>query len=194
MKTQPATSFTTLISPHPLRLQVYNRCRTGLFDLIFDLRACHRLDHDYNNKSSKRHTVNFDQLEDLDFADDISLLSHTHQQMQHKIHALAETARRTGLFKNTCKTKAMRFNTAQIAPVILEDQPLEEVDSFVYLGSNVSKTGDAEEDVKDRVGKVQYAFNSLRPILLGTSVWVRNLEIYQGTRPEVTGVHQPLSA
>ena len=41
------------------------------------------------------------QLEDLDFADDISLLSHRHQDAQEKLSRLAKEAEKTGLNINT---------------------------------------------------------------------------------------------
>ena len=45
------------------------------------------------------------QLEGLDFADDISLLSHKQQDAQKKLCRLAEEAEKTGLQINTGKTK-----------------------------------------------------------------------------------------
>ncbi|XP_052281618.1 uncharacterized protein LOC127879067 [Dreissena polymorpha] len=103
-------------------------------------------------------------MDHLDFADDISLLSHTHQHMQEKIKNLVDTARSTGLSINPSKTKTMRINATRKAPILLEDRSLEEVDSFVYLGSVVSETRGADEDVKVRIGKAQYAFYMLRNI------------------------------
>ena len=49
-------------------------------------------------------------LEDLDFADDIALLSHRHQDMQEKTDAMATTAGNLGLKVSTKKTKGMRMN------------------------------------------------------------------------------------
>ena len=49
-------------------------------------------------------------LDDLDFADDIVLLSSTKQQIQDKTTRLDEEARRVGLKINKEKTKAMRIN------------------------------------------------------------------------------------
>ena len=49
-------------------------------------------------------------LDDLDFADDIVLLSSTKQQIQDKKRRLDEEARRVGLKINKEKTKAMRIN------------------------------------------------------------------------------------
>ena len=45
-----------------------------------------------------------EQLEDLDFADDLALLSHSHQQMQEKTSRLQEVAAITGLVINREKT------------------------------------------------------------------------------------------
>ena len=46
-----------------------------------------------------------DQLEDLDFADDLALLSHTHSQMQAKTSKLEAISSKLGLKINTDKTK-----------------------------------------------------------------------------------------
>ena len=46
-------------------------------------------------------------LEDLDFADDIALLSHRHQDMQEKTDAMATTAGNLGLKASTKKTKGI---------------------------------------------------------------------------------------
>lgn len=46
----------------------------------------------------------FSSLEDLDFADDIALLSHTHCHMQEKTSILSTYARQVGLNSNLTKT------------------------------------------------------------------------------------------
>ena len=51
-----------------------------------------------------------DQLEDLDFADDIALISTTHHQMQKKTDKLAETSQRIGLNISNTKTQVMKLN------------------------------------------------------------------------------------
>lgn len=110
------------------------------------------------------------QLEDLDFADDIALLSHTHPQIQEKTQCLDHTAKQTGLHININKTKNMRINNRSEARVMLDDQAIEEVDSFTYLGSVVNKTGGSDEDVRIRIGKARGAFNSLSKIWNSTAV------------------------
>jgi peptidoglycan hydrolase CwlO-like protein len=48
------------------------------------------------------------QLEDLDFADDIALLSHKHQYAQEKLNRVDEEAEKTGLKINKTKTEIRR--------------------------------------------------------------------------------------
>ena len=57
------------------------------------------------------------QLNDLDFADDLALLSHNHSQMQDKTTLLETTSVGTGLKINRKKTELMKMNTTANAPV-----------------------------------------------------------------------------
>lgn len=56
-------------------------------------------------------------LEDLDYADDIALLSHRHGDMQEKTNQLAETARKIGLKINNTKTSRMKSCTKRLIPL-----------------------------------------------------------------------------
>ena len=47
-------------------------------------------------------------LEDLDFADDITLMSHTYQHIQDKTTAMERKAAKLGLKINVKKTKVMK--------------------------------------------------------------------------------------
>ena len=51
-------------------------------------------------------------LDDLDFTDDLALLSSTRRQLQLKNKRLSNASKRTGLKINITKTKVMRFNAA----------------------------------------------------------------------------------
>ena len=64
------------------------------------------------------------QLEDLDFAYDLALLSHIHQQMQEKAELLNRVSTHLGL--NRSKTKIMKANIKNNNPTTLNGEPLEE--------------------------------------------------------------------
>ena len=106
----------------------------------------------------------FEQLDDLDFADDIALLSHSHQQMQEKLTELEKRASETGLVISTKKTKVLKANTNSQASVHVNAATLEEVNSFTYLGSTVDGMGGSELDIKNRIGKARSAFRMMETI------------------------------
>ena len=111
-------------------------------------------------------------LEDLDFADDIALLSHRHQDMQEKTDAMATTAGNLGLKVSTMKTKGMRMNARVQENIKLNGDEIEEVDDFTYLGSKMSNTGDGEVEIRARLAKASQAFTSIR------STWkARNIRL-----------------
>ena len=101
---------------------------------------------------------------DLDFADDISLLTHTLHHMQEQTDNLRMVAMKTGLEINTDKTKTMRANTNNKDALRLREENIEDVNKFTYLGSVVNKTGGTDDDIKSRIAKARFAFTTLKPI------------------------------
>ena len=97
-------------------------------------------------------------MEDLDFADHLALLSHSHPQMQEQTELLKTVSTHIGLNINRNKTRIMKANTKNNNPITLNREPLEETDSFTYLGSRINKNGGTEEDVKARIQKARVAF------------------------------------
>ena len=112
----------------------------------------------------------FTQLEDLDFADDLALISGTHTQMQQKTNKLHEHSKQLGLMINVGKTKVIRINTKSHQGINIKEQPLENVAEFVYLGSNISTDGGADKDVELRISKARHAFRTLRPVWLSSQL------------------------
>ncbi|VDP81502.1 unnamed protein product, partial [Schistosoma curassoni] len=66
------------------------------------------------------------QLDDLDFADDLALLSQTQQQMQEKTNSVASTSAAVGLNIQKGKSKILRYNTACTNPVTIDGEDLED--------------------------------------------------------------------
>ena len=108
------------------------------------------------------------QLDVLDFADDLALLSHNQGQMQDKTTLLETTSAGTGLKINRKKTELMKMNTTANAPVTLGEEPIREVKSFVYLGSVVGQQGGTDKDVIVRIGKAK---SSLRHAQKRLGIW-----------------------
>ncbi|KAK3515953.1 hypothetical protein QTP86_004679, partial [Hemibagrus guttatus] len=109
-------------------------------------------------------------LEDLDYADDLGLLAHRHQDIQQKTEKLSEIASTIGLKVNNKKTQVLRKNVTSNTPIAIDGTPLEDVQEFVYLGSKVTTDGDCNKDINTRVSKANQAFAMLKPIWRTTSL------------------------
>lgn len=103
------------------------------------------------------------QLDDLDFADDIALLSHNQHQMQLKTNELNNTAKSIGLKIHPNKSKILNIGTGN-SDVSVNNVQLEQVSSFSYLGSVVDSKGGTEADVKARIAKARAAFVQLNKV------------------------------
>ncbi|VDO95360.1 unnamed protein product [Schistosoma margrebowiei] len=87
-----------------------------------------------------------DQLDDLDFADDLALLSHAHEQMQIKTVSVAAVFASVGLSIHKGKTKVLKFKAENNNPITLDGETLENVESFTYLGSMIDEQGGSDAD------------------------------------------------
>ncbi|CAG9137025.1 unnamed protein product [Plutella xylostella] len=115
-------------------------------------------------------------LEDLDYADDIVLISPTLDLLQEKLAHLQEEARVMGLRINRRKTVDMRIKAKTSDALILDDQRLDSVDAFTYLGSTVTRQGGADEDIESRIKKAKAAFAQLKPVW-DSNVLTRRIKI-----------------
>jgi len=103
-------------------------------------------------------------LDDLDFADDVALLSCTKQHIQNKTTKMNEEARRVGLKINKGKTKVMRINRKSQEKVAVDGQDIGEIE-FNYLGATICKEGGGGmKDLKNRLSKARGTFARLKRI------------------------------
>ena len=124
--------------------------------------------------SNKRNAIQcnqwalWSQLEDLDFADDLALLSHKYIQMHagedNLICCPKHRSEGIGLKINQRKTQPMKINTNTRS-------------WNLYLGSIIDIQGDTEQDVTARIGKARTAFISLK----NTMVLQRNQHFNKAT-------------
>ena len=92
-------------------------------------------------------------MEDLDYADDIVLLSQHNGHMQKKLDDVSRYAERVGLRINVSKTKSMQINTVQERTFEIYGEQIENVDSFTYLGSQITPEGGSKLDITTRIKK-----------------------------------------
>lgn len=89
-------------------------------------------------------------LKDLDYADDLALLSHLEAQMQRKTSNLHSNASKIGLNFNIKKTEVMPLNTKSSPKIKLNGEDMKNTPHFTYLGSVVTSEGGADKDIVGR--------------------------------------------
>ncbi|VDP28060.1 unnamed protein product [Schistosoma curassoni] len=104
------------------------------------------------------------QLDDVDFADKLALLSHTQQQMQEKTTSVAEASAAVGLNIHKGKGKILRYNKACNNRIIINGEDLEDVKTFTYLGSIIDEHGGSHAGMTARIGKARAAYLKLKDI------------------------------
>lgn len=151
-----------LTDPFPVKTGVKQGC---LLSPIIFLMVLDRIMKRVNE--NKRRGIRWNmtgRLEDIDYADDLCLLSHNIGDLKSKIKDLEEEGRRVGLKINEGKTKEMRINNNNNEDLEVNGGTIERVAKFQYLGSIVAETGGTDEDVVKRINKAKAAFAQLRPI------------------------------
>ena len=132
-----------------------------------------------NQRTGIRWTL-ISQLEDLDFADDVVLLSQNISHMRSKMERIENTAKEVGLNINAGITKEMRIHTKGRARALSSrSEDLEMVDELVYLGSKITKEGGALADISTRVKKATTAFNMPRTVWRSRSLSIKTKQDLQ---------------
>ena len=99
-------------------------------------------------------------LKDLDFTDDIALLSSKFNDL--KTGRLAEEAARVGLKLNARKWKTLRTECASSREkIVVDGEEVDDVEEFTSLGAIVDKEGGGSKDILHRLQKAHGAFQRL---------------------------------
>ena len=116
-------------------------------------------------RRSRRHPKEV--LADLDFADDIALLSDEIEQAQELLLRVENECKKVGLGLNAKKTKCLAYNIQNPIPLHTADgTELEWTEDFKYLGSWVDSS---EKDISIRKALAWKALNGM------TKVWKSNM-------------------
>ena len=80
-------------------------------------------------------------------------------KMNEFVEVLWVWGARIGLKINVKKTKSLKLGISKHEKVTLGNKNIDQVGSYTYLGSIISKDGGSSEDVKSRMAKAQGAFS-----------------------------------
>ena len=94
-------------------------------------------------------------LEDLDFVDNLAVISATHKHLQEK---------QTDLHINQKKTKVMFVNAPTASLITIDGEALECIKDFTYLGSLITDDNGAHKNIQARLNIAIGTFSPLRNI------------------------------
>ena len=100
----------------------------------------------------------------LDYADVLCLLTYRLVDMKEKGEILQVFGGQVGLKINIQKTKEMGTGVRQQESLELHGEAIQRVSEFAYLGSVISATGGADEDITARIRTAQSTFSMLMPV------------------------------
>jgi len=122
-------------------------------------------------------------INNLRFADDIVLMAETPHELQQLVDKVYEASRAFGLKINIGKTEVQTISKGGKNLTInihINNDRLNQVDDFVYLGGTIANNGSSSNDIKTRIRKAGAAFQRLNNIW--TSKDIRNhtkMQLYQ---------------
>ena len=113
-------------------------------------------------------------LSHLDYADDVCFMAQVNNGLEQMCQALQDNGIRAGLTINAQKIKIMQVAcTEEHQPILLQQQQIEEVEQFTYLGSILAPDGGAELNVEIRINKARAAFGILSPVRQSKEISLR---------------------
>ena len=124
------------------------------------------------------------EINQLLFEDDTALVADSEEKLCRLVSELGRVCERRKLRVNVGKSKVMRcskYGNGNRMHVILNGEPLEEVDCFKYQGSQVAADGGCERDVVNRTNEGYRAWAALKSVLSKSGLWIKVKKcIYEG--------------
>ena len=103
-------------------------------------------------------------LADLDYADDIVLISEGPEEMQRVVDCLVREGKKVGLVINCAKTEIMNINIDNQRDCVIGGRIVKQVERFKYLGTVLSKDGSLNKEFEERLQKANQAMGMLKTV------------------------------
>jgi len=89
-------------------------------------------------------------ITNLRYADDIILLATSEAELQELVDCLDRVSRKYSLLINVDKTKVM-VSDGIVCRILIQNEQLEQVDTFLYLGSLITEDGECTTEFRTRL-------------------------------------------
>jgi len=111
-------------------------------------------------------------INNLRYADDTVLIATSEENLQRILNVISEKSEEVGLKINTKKTFTMTISKREAPPcnIVLNNQQLQQVDKFKYLGATLTSDGRSIDEIKIRIAQAKAAFADLNKILTSNRI------------------------
>ena len=112
-------------------------------------------------------------VNNLRYADDTVSIAESEEQLQRLINVVVTKSEEKGLYLNSAKSFTMVFSKASQIPtcnINVHGKILEQVHSFVYLGSQFISDARCETEIRRRIGIAKSAFTSMSKVLTSRDI------------------------
>ena len=131
-------------------------------------------------------TINGHNINNLRYVDDTALIASDEEKLQRLVDIVKECSSKAGLDMNAKKTKTMIISkkpeNEKKVNILIDGEPLEQVQKFKYLGTQVTEDGRSETELNSRIGAAKTKFSIMSTILtsrhLSIALKVRVLGCY----------------
>jgi hypothetical protein len=116
--------------------------------------------------------INGEIINNIRYADDTVILASSMEELSCLMSKIQKTSAQYGLRLNITKTKWMLVSKTQQPPqqLILDNERIEHVDSYIYLGTTVNSNWDQAKEIRIRVEKARASFTSMKQIFTSKSL------------------------
>ena len=106
-------------------------------------------------------------LNNLRYADDIVLIAHSKEKLQEMLNIIDFYSEENGLSINLKKTEGMvvgKYNNGIDNGIVLNGNPIKQVEHFKYLGTWITSDGKCDKEIKSRIAMAKETFYKLTNI------------------------------
>ena len=150
--------------PEEIRIQRGVRQGCGASPTLFNLYTENTFRHIINMKGVNVGGTNYNNIR---YADDTALLAGNEKELSELVRKINEVGKQFGMEINIKKTKAMVVSKKPNSPKInitIDREQIEQVTSYMYLGSSITEDGRSEKEIKRRIMIARSTFTNMRTL------------------------------
>ena len=102
-------------------------------------------------------------IDNMRYANDTTLVDDTEQGMKELTKRVKDESEKAGLYLNIKKTKLM--TTDNITEFKIDDEHIEIVERFIFLGSQITRNGGSNSEIRRRIGLARTTMKKLTHVI-----------------------------